>query len=263
MRDILNDIADGQDAQDSDPMRLAREHMKKPMPKRFYDSVAVAPEEGGFAVHLDGRAVRTPGAARLALPKAAMAQLVADEYAAQAAVIDATAMPVTRLVNTAVDGVANDPQAVTEDILRYAATDLLCYRAESPERLAALQAEAWDPVLDWARAAMGAHFVLAEGVMHVAQPRETLALVSAHMRPRGDPFRLGAMHVMTSLTGSALLAMAVEARAIAPSEAWSAAHVDEDWNIAQWGEDAEATARRRARERDMMGAAALIEALDD
>lgn len=263
MRDILNDL-EAPSLSDPDPVRRAQKQMRTPLPKRFYKSVGVELSEDGkrHRVVLDGRGVRTPAAAVVELPSAEAARLVADEYDAQTDELDPMAMPVTRLVNTAIDGVATDLQAVAEDILRYASSDLLCYRAEAPERLVVLEAEAWDPVLDWAEADLGARFILAEGVMHVEQPRTAIAALDTHLRPRREPFRLAALHVMTSLTGSALLALAVEARALSPERAWQAAHVDEDWNIAQWGEDAEAAASRALRERDMMGAAALLAALD-
>ncbi|MCR4267630.1 ATP12 family chaperone protein [Nitratireductor sp. ZSWI3] len=262
MRDLLHDLEDGKTSAELDPVRRAQSTMKRPLPKRFYKEVSVAAQEEGFAVLLDGRAVRTPGAARVALPRQAAAELIAAEYAAQGEEIDPATMPVTRLVNTAIDGVAEHAQAVLEDVLRYASSDLLCYRAPSPERLIALQAEAWDPVLDWAQQMIGAQFVLAEGVMHVEQPREAIAAVSSYLRQRSEPLRLAAIHVMTALTGSLLLALAVDAGAIPAEDAWKAAHVDEDWNAAQWGIDAEAAQRRAARERDMMGAAALLAALE-
>lgn len=262
MRDILNDLETGKQLSDPDPVKRAQKQMKTPLPKRFYKSVEVAGEAGTWKVLLDGRAVRTPAGNHLVLPTVSAARLVADEYDAQASEVDPMTMPVTRLVNTAIDGVANDTQAVAEDILRFASNDLLCYRAEGPERLVQWEAEAWDPVLDWAQGQLGARFVLAEGVMHVEQPRQVIAALGVYLKPRWEPFRLASLHVMTTLTGSALLALAVEAGAIDADEAWAAAHVDEDWNISQWGEDAEAAARRAARERDMKGAAALLQALD-
>jgi chaperone required for assembly of F1-ATPase len=262
MRDILNDLDHDRHLADPDPMRRAQSNMRKPLPKRFYERVEADGDAGAWKVVLDGRSVRTPAGAELALPTEAAARLVAEEYAAQGEHIDPMSMPVTRLVNTAIDGVASDVQAVAEDILRYASSDLLFYRADAPEKLVELQSTAWDPVLDWAETELGVRFVLAEGVMHVEQPRPTIAAVGAHLRPRRDPLRLAALHVMTALTGSALLALAVEAGAVEGEAAWDAAHVDEDWNISQWGEDAEAAARRAARKRDLMGAVALLKALD-
>jgi chaperone required for assembly of F1-ATPase len=189
------------------------------------------------------------------------ATLVADEFAAQGESIDPMSMPVYRLVNTAIDGVASDPQAVLEDILRYASSDLLCYRAASPRVLAEREADAWDPVIDWARSRLGARFVLAEGIMHVEQPRETIAAIGVHLGLRSEPLRLAALHVMTSLTGSALLALAIDFGELDPEAAWRAAHVDEDFQSEQWGLDAEAAARRAIRRRDMMAAATLLEAI--
>lgn len=254
MRDLLTDLEQG------DPVERARKAMKAPLPKRFYASAEAGPVEGGFGALLDGKPARTPGRALIALPCAAAARLVAEEFAAQGEVIDPATMPALRLVNTAIDGVASDKQAVHEDILRFSGTDLVCYRAGSPDSLVARQAAAWDPVLDWA-AGQGAHFILAEGVMHVAQPRAAIAAVGVLLARFDDPLRLAAIHSMTTLTGSALLALGVAAGAWSAEQAWTAAHVDEDFNIALWGEDEEAAARRAYRRREMMAAAALLSAL--
>lgn len=261
MRDLLNDLEDGNRLSDPDPMRRAQNQMRQTLPRRFYKDAGVAETAEGFAVRLDGKPVRTPGKAPLVLPSERAAALVAAEFAAQGETIDPVSMPVLRLVNTAMDGVAADTQAVLEDVMRFSASDLLCYRAGEPEALTARQAQAWDPVLDWVRSALGARFFLAEGVIHVEQPRESVGAVGLWLRQREEPFRLAAIHVMTTLTGSALLALAVEAGAVSPDEAWAAAHVDEDWNIELWGEDAEAAARRQARRRDFDAAVALVRAL--
>ena len=261
MREILSDLEAGHQLSDPDPVRRAQNQMKTPAAKRFYKAVTVKREADGFSVRLDGKPVKTPSGRTVTLPAERGARLVADEFAAQGEKIDPMTMPVTRLVNTAIDGVATDPQAVLEDILRFSSADLVCYRAEGPDALVARQADAWDPIIDWARSALGARFFLAEGVMHVEQPRETIGAVGVHLRQRDDIFRLGALHVITAITGSALLALAFEAGALDAEAAWNAAHVDEDWNIEHWGRDAEAAARRAARKRDLMGAAALIEAL--
>ncbi|TGQ47680.1 MULTISPECIES: ATP12 family chaperone protein [unclassified Mesorhizobium] len=261
MRDILNDLEAGKQLSDPDPVRRAQIQMKTQLPKRFYKAVSVARVEEGFAIHLDGKPVRTPGKALLVLPTERAAALVAAEFAAQGETIDPVTMPVMRLVNTAIDGVASDPQAVLEDILRFASSDLLCYRADGPQGLVDRQNQHWDPVLDWARAALGARFHLAEGVIHVEQPRESIAVLGVHLAQRKDPLRLAAIHVMTSLTGSALLALAVDSGELDGETAWAAGHVDEDWQAEHWGQDAEAVARRLARKRDMMAAVSLLDAL--
>jgi len=262
MRDLSNHSDGANHRPDADPVRRTQNQMKQPLPKRFYKEAQIVETDDGFAVHLDGKPVRTPGKALLALPRKGIAALVAAEFCAQSEVIDPISMPVLRLVNTAIDGVAADMQAVLEDVMRFSATDLTCYRADAPQALASRQALAWDPVLDWAHSALGARFFLAEGVMHVEQPRESVAAVGIWLRQRQDPFRLAALHVMTTLTGSALLALAVEAEAISPDDAWTAAHIDEDWNIEKWGEDVEAMARRQVRRRDYNAAVTMVRALD-
>jgi chaperone required for assembly of F1-ATPase len=171
-------------------------------------------------------------------------------------------MPLTKLANSAIDGVSGREDDVIGDILNYAGSDLLCYRAKGPHGLIEAQQALWDPVLAWAASALDAPFVRAEGIVHVAQPGASIDRVRAALKGH-DPFGLAALHVMTGLTGSALLALAVARGRMTPDEAWKAAHVDEDWQIAQWGEDAEAASRRSARHRDFAAAAhalALLEA---
>ncbi len=259
MRDLLEDAAK---AADNHPEALARKHSKPALPKRFYQTASVAVcETGGFGIALDGRLVKTPAKAMLAMPTKAAAQLICDEFSAQEDQIDPARMPVTRLANTAVDGVAADPQAVFEDILRFASSDLICYRAATPEELVERQAGAWDPVLDLVRDHYGAQFVLSEWVMHVDQPREAIAAIGVAIKPHENPVALAAIHSMTALTGSALLATCVANRLIDVDAAWAAAHVDEDWNISQWGEDGEAAQRRAFRHGDMRAAFRLFDAL--
>jgi chaperone required for assembly of F1-ATPase len=165
-------------------------------------------------------------------------------------------MPLTRLANTILDGVEAAPQPVADEIAKYLGSDLLCYRADTPDGLVRRQAEHWDPVLLWAREALGARFVLAEGVMFVTQPEHAVTAARAHIP--ADPWRLGAVNVITTLTGSALLALAVARGTLDVDAAWAAAHVDEDWNMAQWGRDEIALARRAARFAEMRAAATVL-----
>ncbi|MBA8902553.1 ATP12 family protein [Phyllobacterium sp. P30BS-XVII] len=258
--DVFNlDTQDG--LSDPDPVRRAQITSKLPLPKRFYKLAAVAEQDGLFAVELDGRAVKTPARQNLVLPTRDAAQLIADEFAAQEKEIDPARMPATRLANTAIDGIVNDPQAVLEDVLRFASSDMLCYRAGSPERLVERQTELWDPIIDWAASELGARFILAEGVMHVEQPREALAAFGVHLGQFKDAFAIAALHTITTLTGSAILALAIAKGEISGDDAWKLAHVDEDWTIEQWGEDAEAAARRAIREREMIAAVKMLEAV--
>jgi chaperone required for assembly of F1-ATPase len=231
------------------------------LPKRFYKDVTIKEEEGGAAsLLLDGKPVRTPGKAHLALPTRALAEGVAEEWRAQQERIDPSTMPLTKLANSAIDGVRGHEQAVIDDILKYAGSDLLCYRAEGPKALVASQTKHWDPVLAWANSTLNAPFNLAEAVVHVVQPKASLGGVRRALEGL-DTFRLAAMHVMATLTGSALLALAVLRGRLTPEQAWQAAHVDEDFQISQWGEDAEAAHRRAHRRRDFDAAARLLETL--
>lgn len=226
-------------------------------PKRFYAGVDVAETAEGWAVRLDGRPVRTPAGSELAVPDSELAGEIAREWEAQGEQIEPASMPLTRLVNSALDGVRGREEEIAADIAAYAATDLLCYRAGSPEGLAAEQAAHWDPVLAWFEQEMAARFVPVEGVMPRDQPAESLRQVREEL-DRYGAFCLAALHSITTLTGSALLALAQAHGAVTADQVWTAAHVDEDWQIAYWGEDAEAMARREARRRDFDAAARVL-----
>ncbi len=241
-----------------DPVRRAQAAMQVPKPKRFYRDVTVAAQDGAFAIHLDGRPVRTPAKTVLTLPTAGAAGMVAAEWRAQGDTIEPAAMPATRIANSAAVGVAGSMAEVAAEIVRYAGSDLVCYRASEPEGLVALQAARWDPVLDWAHGALGARFILSAGIRHVEQPPASLAAIADVVARFDQPLRLAALSVMTTLTGSALIALAVAHGAMRAADAWAAAHADEDWNIGQWGADEEAQERRARRWAEMEAAAGLL-----
>jgi chaperone required for assembly of F1-ATPase len=250
MREIFTEIFENQPL---DPMESARRAVRPHLRKRFYERASA--DDAG-KVLLDGKQVYTPARKPLAAPSRALAEALAAEWNAQKDVIDPAGMPVTRLANAAIDAVAAMPAQVAAEIEKYLGSDLLFYRAEAPAGLVARQAQHWDPVLAWARETFGARFVLAQGVVHVAQPSETIAAVRAAIPT--EPWRLAALSSITSLTGSALLALALDAGAIDANEAWAAAHVDEDWQMAQWGRDERALARRDHRFAEMQAAAAVL-----
>ncbi|MGB3273968.1 MAG: ATP12 family protein [Xanthobacteraceae bacterium] len=256
MRELFEE---GLDPLPPDPQDAARQAARGPQRKRFYTTAEVAASGDGFALTLDGRPVKTPGRRAVAAPVRAIAETMAAEWNAQSALLDPLSMPMTRLANSVIDGVADRCEAVADDIAGYFGSDLVFYRAGHPEGLVARQAQHWDPVLDWARETLGAHFILAEGVMHVRQPDAALVAVRAAL-PQA-PWPLGALHVVTTTTGSALLALALAHGARDAEAVWAAAHVDEDWNFATWGEDAEALARRAAARRDFDAAAQALRLL--
>jgi chaperone required for assembly of F1-ATPase len=240
------------------PMRAAQANMRPPLAKRFYQAVEVREEDGRHALMLDGRRARTPGRNPLAAVSRALMLDVAAEWERQQQTIDAADMPLTRLLNSAIDGVAHTMAETRADILRYGGSDLLCYRAEEPEILVERQAHSFAPVLRWAAESLGARFNMATGIVHVAQPPETLAAIGAALDAYDDPAALAALSVMTTLTGSALLALAAARGVLSPEAAWRVAHTDEDFQAERWGADAEAMARRRARWREFEAAATVV-----
>ena len=232
MRDILEDLFGNEPL---DPVEAARRNMRPKLRKRFYQRASVG-EGAPFAILLDGRPVKTPAGNALALPARRSREAIAAEWDAQGERIDPATMPLTRLANTIIDGVAPAPAPVAEEIAKYLGSDLVCYRADTPDGLVAAQARHWDPILDWAREALGARFVLGEGVVFVAQPEHAIAAARAAIP--SDPWRLGAVNVITTLTGSALIALAVVGRpARRRTRHGTPRNVDEDWNMSLWGRD--------------------------
>ncbi|MHA1190105.1 MAG: ATP12 family chaperone protein [Alphaproteobacteria bacterium] len=243
-----------------DPVRLAQIRSKPPLPKRFYDKVSTGPAlDDGLSLLLDGRSARTPAKNLLVLPTSTFADAVCVEWVAQESVVDPATMPATRLANSAIDGVAPRMDEVRGEILKFCGNDMLFYRAGEPTALADWQAAAWDPLIDWAGAALGASFVLTEGVVHCPQPQPSLSRVAAELDRFDAPFRLAGLHIATTLTGSALIALALSAGHIDGDAAWLAAHVDENWNIDQWGQDKEAVRRQVVRRRDFDAAVLALE----
>jgi chaperone required for assembly of F1-ATPase len=227
-------------------------------PRRFYSQATVGPHAAGFAVLLDGRVAKTPAGRPLAVARQDIAAALAAEWAAQGETLDPAAMPLTRIVNAALDGVAAQMEAVRADIVRHAASDLVCYRAGEPEGLAARQEAAWAPLIAFAREVFGARLRLAEGVMHVEQDEAALDAIGRAIEGY-DALTLAALHTATTLTGSAVIALAVAHGRTTPENAWAAAHVDEDWQMSQWGYDEEALGRRERRWREMQAAGVVLD----
>jgi chaperone required for assembly of F1-ATPase len=256
LRDIFSDLFANERP---DPVAAARRAMRPPLPRRFYQKAGVEEGDGGYRVVLDDRPVRTPARGFLIVPSRRLAHAIAAEWDAQTQTIDPITMPLTRLANSIIDGVAAAPGPVAADVEKYLGSDLLFYRAEGPQRLIERQARLWDPVLAWARETLDARFVLAQGVVHAAQPEGAIAAARAAIPD--NPWPLGAVHVITTLTGSALLALALLRGQLTADEVWTAAHVDEDWNMEQWGRDEIALARRAARRAELEAAATMLAAL--
>lgn len=256
MRELFDDVAGKSPL---DPREASRKSSRTPLRQRFYKATGVIEENGGFTVALDGKPVRTPGRRPLAAPVRALAEAMAAEWDAQTELIDPMTMPLTRLAHSVIDGVADNIPAVADDVAKYFGSDLLFYRAGFPDGLVARQGEHWDPVLRWAADDHGAHFILTEGVMHVQQPDAAIGAMRA-LLPE-DAWRIAALHVITTITGSALLAVALKESVRTPEQTWVAAHVDEDWNAEKWGADEEVVERRAVRQRDFEAAVRVLKAL--
>jgi len=225
--------------------------------KRFWTEVTVGPDR---AVALDGRPVRTPGRAPLALPTDALADRVADEWRAVADTVDPRAMPLTGLANAAIDRIAPDPAAFADGLARYGESDLLCYRADHPAELVARQAAAWDPPLAWAAARYDVGWTVATGILHRPQPPATLARLGSVVAAL-DPFRLAACSPLVTITGSLVLALALVEDAMAAGAAWDASRIDEDWQAERWGEDPLAAAALADRRRGFDAGVTFLRAL--
>jgi chaperone required for assembly of F1-ATPase len=257
MRELLDD-ASGKSP--LDPEEAVRRTTRAPRRKRFYAKAGVAETPDGFTITLDDKPIRTPSGRSVVAPTREIADAIVAEWDAQQETIDPLTMPLTRFANSVADAVVDRIEAVADDVAKYFGTDLLFYRAGHPDGLVAREAAHWDPIVFWAADALGAHFILSEGIVHVRQP--DAAVEAARAALPGDPWSIAALHVVTTLTGSALLALALMRGVIDQDQAWTAAHVDEDWNIEKWGIDEEVAARRAARLVDFRAAARILRALN-
>lgn len=225
--------------------------------KRFYKEVAVVPQAGAFALRLDGRGVKTPARRELLVPGERLARAIASEWEAQGETIDPRTMPLTGLANAVIDRVASDPAAFARDIAVYGETDLLCYRADTPASLVARQKEAWEPLLAWARTRYDVHFTVTTGILHRPQPPATVARLGEAVAAF-DAFGLAGLSPLVTISGSLVTALALVEGAIAPEAAFAVTHLDELWQVEQWGEDALARDARERRGQDFAAAARFL-----
>jgi chaperone required for assembly of F1-ATPase len=256
MREHFDEIAGRSEV---NPMEAARRSARAVQRKRFYASAGVGEADGGHTVTLGGKPIKTPSGRVVVVPARTLAEMIASEWNAQGEFIEPLTMPLTRFANSVVQGVTDNVAGVTDDVAKYFGSDLLFYRAGHPEGLVAREAEHWDPILFWAAETLGARFMLAEGVMHVRQPESAIAAARGALP--GDPWMIAALHVITTMTGSALLALALFHGVIDPDRVWAAAHVDEDWNAGKWGVDEEVATRKAAKLIDFNAVTAALKAL--
>lgn len=223
-------------------------------PRRFWTAAEAVAEGTGWAVHLDGRPVRTPAKTPLIVPTGALAGVIAAEWAAQTETVQPATMPFTRMANSALDKVTPQRAAVADMLAGYGATDLICYRAAAPEELVARQAQGWDPLLDWAAARFGARLRPASGVMPVAQDPAALGRLADEVHAL-DPFALAGFHDLVSLSGSLVIGLAT-LHGMSPAAAlWDLSCIDETWQQEQWGADEEAADHAALRRQAFLDAA--------
>ena len=228
--------------------------------KRFWTKAEVAQAGAGFCVQLDGRSIKTPGKADLIVPTRALAEAMAGEWAAQDGEVRPETMPVTKSANSAIDKVTVQHGEVAQMLAGYAETDLVCYRASHPEALRARQGEAWDPLLAWCSAAYGAPLDPVTGVMFAPQRPESLAAIGARIHGL-DAFALTGMHELITLTGSAVLGLAIFDGHLSATAAWDLSRIDETWQAEQWGEDDEANQMAEAKKQGLLHGARFCELL--
>jgi chaperone required for assembly of F1-ATPase len=229
--------------------------------KRFWTTVEVVGEDGGWAIRLDQRPVRTPARVPLKVPSEALAEAIAAEWRAMVEDVDPRAMPLTGIANAATDRVAPGKDAFAAGLARYAEADLACYRAEGPHALLERQATSWDALLAWARRRYHVDFATTSGLLHVAQPPATVERLG-HAVAALDAFQLAGLSPLATIGGSLIAAVAVLEKAITPEQAWEAVSIDERWQLEQWGTDSEAQAALENRQRDFLAAATFLELLD-
>lgn len=229
--------------------------------KRFYKTASHDAVEGGFAIRLDARSVKTPAKVALIVPTLALADAIVGEWEAQGDKVDPRSMPFTGLANAAIDQVTPIREAFAADLGLYAETDLLCYRAADPPPLVERQAASWDPLLAWARARYDIGFEIVTGIIHKAQPAATIQRLADAVAAR-DAFRLSALSHIVTITGSLVTSFALIEGAVDVKTAFDATHLDEIWQAEMWGEDWMATDMRDARRRDFEAAARFISLLD-
>jgi len=223
--------------------------------KRFWRAAAAAAAPGGWTVELDGKPVRTPAGAQLILPTERLAEAIADEWAAVDGELKPGEMRLTGLANAAIDRVGADHAAA---LAAYAATDLLCYRANGPPELAARQAELWNPLLTWAAGRYGVQFTVTTGLMPKPQPPATMARLAAVVGTL-KPFELAGLHPIVTVSGSLVIGLALWGGALGPEGAWEAGQLDELWQAEQWGEDALAAKSRADRKVSLLAGARMLE----
>jgi chaperone required for assembly of F1-ATPase len=229
--------------------------------RRFWKSVEVVEGDAAWGVHLDGKPLRTPARAELAVPTRALAEAVADEWRSVVDHVDPATMHLTGLANAAIDRIAPERSAFAAELARYAEADLACYRSEWPPELVEHQAASWDPLLAWARHRFDVDFAITTSLMHVPQPVATIERLAQAVAAL-NAYQLAGLSPLVTVGGSLVAALAVFENAISPEEAWLAVSVDHRWQLEQWGSDPDAELAFKNHHADFLAGAKFLELLE-
>lgn len=236
--------------------------MSDQLMKTFWKAVSVVEEDGGFSVRLDDKPLKTPAKAAFTVPSQGLAQAIADEWSALDDKIDPTRLPFTKLCNAAIDNMSEKAGGVVDALTEYGETDLLCYRADSPEGLVERQSAAWEPLLDWVRDRHGIFLVQTTGILPIPQPDASISAFRSWLGEM-DNFELMSCHDLVMLSGSIVIARAVVEAHISPEDGWNTSIIDDIWQAEKWGEDEEALALRAVKSRDFATAARMMTLLKE
>lgn len=223
--------------------------MTPSLKKRFWKKATVVEVSGGYGIELDGQRVQTPSKLPLIVVFRVIADAIASEWMAQVNLVNPSAMPATRMANSVIDKVILNQNAIIEMLTEYSGSDLLCYRATSPQSLIDAQGIVWDPLLDWSAKTNLAPMNVASGIMHVEQPVTSIDVYRSKLKEM-NPYQLAGVHDLITISGSVIISMALISNHFSIDEAWTAASVDEIWQEKQWGSDMEAKEVRAKKRLD-------------
>ena len=242
----------------NDPIQKVVRNLKPQKIKRFYKVVSISEERTGYWVRLDGKPIRSPQKKIIECNNLTLANKLLEEWESHVEYIDYVNMPITRILNVAFDRVSENHISVVETVGSYATSDLLCYRANGPEKLVIRQHEYWDPILEWGQQTFKLNFNVTDSILPVEQPESTILKIKEVLR-KYNPIQLAAIHTVTTISSSVLIALALENEAFERETIWNAINVDEDWNIEHWGEDEELILSRKIKRQDFLAVSQIFD----
>lgn len=211
--------------------------------KKFYKAAEAGTAPGGYVVRLDGKPFRTPLKNLVLLESKPLAEAVAEEWARQGDNVQPLSMPMTLLANTMTDKTKGEGrQEVSDRLLEYGSSDLVCYFATHPAELVKRHQEHWQPLVLWMEEAYGITFKIVSGIQYHHQPQESLDKLETLLESL-SPADFTVVQAAAATAGSLVIALALLQGRLLPENAYQASCVDEIYQLEMWGEDAEAQKR--------------------